>query len=67
MNGTYTGHWRDEKCIQNYGRQNLKVRDHSDDLGVDGRTILERILGKWSGRMLNGCIWHSKKTGGGQS
>jgi hypothetical protein len=24
----------------------LKRRDHSEDLGVDGRIILERILGK---------------------
>jgi hypothetical protein len=26
--------------------ENLKVRDHSEDLGVDGRIILEWILGK---------------------
>jgi hypothetical protein len=29
---------------------NLKGRDHSEDLGVDGRVILELILGKRSGR-----------------
>jgi hypothetical protein len=26
--------------------ENLKVRDHSEDIGVDGRIILEWILGK---------------------
>jgi hypothetical protein len=26
--------------------ENLKGRDHSEDLGVDGRIILEWILGK---------------------
>jgi hypothetical protein len=27
---------------------NLQGRDPSEDLGVDGTIILERILGKWS-------------------
>jgi hypothetical protein len=27
--------------------ESLKGRYHSDDLGVDGRIILTRILGKW--------------------
>jgi hypothetical protein len=27
--------------------ENLKGRDHSEDTGVDGRKILERILGKY--------------------
>jgi hypothetical protein len=26
--------------------ESLKGRDHSEDLGVDGRIILKRILGK---------------------
>jgi len=29
---------------------NLKGRDHSEDLGVDGKVILELISGNWSGR-----------------
>jgi hypothetical protein len=37
---------RDEKYIQNSGRKNLKIRDHSVDLGVDGNIISEWILGK---------------------
>jgi hypothetical protein len=28
---------------------NLKGRNYSEDLGVDGRIILEWILEKWSG------------------
>jgi hypothetical protein len=27
--------------------ENLKERGHSEDLGVDGRLILESIIGKW--------------------
>jgi hypothetical protein len=27
---------------------NLKERDHSEDLGIDGKIILEWILGKWT-------------------
>jgi hypothetical protein len=29
----------------------LKGRDHSEELGVDGRIILERILGKYGGKV----------------
>jgi hypothetical protein len=28
--------------------ESLKGRDHSEDLGVDGRIILKCIVGKWS-------------------
>jgi hypothetical protein len=38
-------HGRDEKCIQ-FFFENLKERDHLGDLGVDGKIILEWILGK---------------------
>jgi hypothetical protein len=37
-------HGRDEKVMQ-FWLENLKGRDHSEDLGVDGK-ILEWILGK---------------------
>jgi hypothetical protein len=37
--------------------ENLKGRDHSKYLGVDGRIILEWILRKWGGKMWTGCIW----------
>jgi hypothetical protein len=38
-------HGRDEKRIQNFWLENLKGRDNSEDLGVDGKIILH-ILGK---------------------
>jgi hypothetical protein len=33
-------HGGDEKFIQNFGWQNLKGRDHLEDLGIDGKIIL---------------------------
>jgi hypothetical protein len=30
--------------------ENVTGRDHSEDLGVDGKIILEWILGTWVGR-----------------
>jgi hypothetical protein len=36
-----SAHTGDEKCIKNFGWKNLKRRDHSEDLGIDGRTILK--------------------------
>jgi hypothetical protein len=35
-----------EYCIQNIGRKILKGKDHSEDLGIVGKIILERIFGK---------------------
>jgi hypothetical protein len=37
--------------------RNLKERDHAEDLGVDGRIILEWILGKYGGKVRTGFIW----------
>jgi hypothetical protein len=36
-----------KKCIQGFGWGNLRERDHLEDSGVDGRTILKRIFRKW--------------------
>jgi hypothetical protein len=36
---------------------NPKGRGHSEDLGVDGKIILEWILGKQVGKLWTGCIW----------
>jgi hypothetical protein len=36
---------------------NLKGRDHSEDLGIVEKIILESILGKWGGKVWNECIW----------
>jgi hypothetical protein len=39
------------KCVKEmhtrFWLENLKGRDHSEDLGIDGKIILEWILGKW--------------------
>jgi hypothetical protein len=35
----------------------LKGRDNSEDLGVDGRIILDWILGKWVGKEWTAIIW----------
>jgi hypothetical protein len=37
---------KDEKCVQNFGQKNLMRTGHSQDTGIDGRVILQWILGK---------------------
>jgi hypothetical protein len=37
--------------------ENLKEKDHSEDLGRDGRIILEWISGKQDENMWTGFIW----------
>jgi hypothetical protein len=39
--------------------KNLKGRDHSEELGVDGRIILEWLLGKWNVKLWTKFIWPS--------
>jgi hypothetical protein len=46
MGGAYSTHGRDEKYIQSFFPENLKVREQSEYPGVDGTIILEWILGK---------------------
>jgi hypothetical protein len=56
MSGACSTHGRDEKCIQNLvGKPEGK--NSSKDLGVDGSTILEWILGKQGGKLWTGFIW----------
>jgi hypothetical protein len=45
--------------------ENLKGRDQSEDLGVDGKMILEMILGKYGGKVWTGFIWLRIGTNGG--
>jgi len=45
--------------------QNLKGRDHLEDQGVDGRIILEWILGGQCGKVRNGFICVRTGTMGG--
>jgi hypothetical protein len=37
--------------------ENLEGKDHLEDLGVDGKTILKLILWKLGGKVWNGYIW----------
>jgi hypothetical protein len=37
--------------------ENLKGRDHLEDLGVDGKIMLEWIIGKYCRRLWTGFIW----------
>jgi hypothetical protein len=43
--GACRRHGRDEKCVKYFGWKSER-RDHLEDLFVEGRIILERILGK---------------------
>jgi hypothetical protein len=37
--------------------ENLRGRDHSEEVGVDGRKMLEWIFGNEGEKLWNGCIW----------
>jgi hypothetical protein len=45
--------------------ESLKGRDHSQDLGIDGRKMLKWILGKYGLGVWIGFIWLKIGTGGG--
>jgi hypothetical protein len=45
--------------------ENLKGKDHSEDIGIDGKVILEWILGKYGRKMWTGFIWLRIGTSGG--
>jgi len=36
--------------------ENLKGRDYKEDIGIDGKIILDWILGKQRGRVRIGCV-----------
>jgi hypothetical protein len=59
MGGACSTHEKDEKCIQNICLENLKGRYHMEDLGVNGKIILQVdwILGKDGGKVWTGSIW----------
>jgi hypothetical protein len=53
-----------EKCIQ-FWSENLKERENSEDIDVDGRIILESALGKWGMNVWTGCVWLRIEISGG--
>jgi len=56
---------RQMRNAHNFWMENLKGRDHSENLDVGGRIILEWILGKYGGRVWTGCIWFRIGISGG--
>jgi len=40
---------RQYRCIQDFGAGDLRVREHFEDLGVDGRIILKLFFKNWDG------------------
>jgi len=46
MDGACSTHERDECCIKNIWSETLEGSDNSEDVGIDGRIILEWILEK---------------------
>jgi hypothetical protein len=47
-----------------FGLENLKGRAYPEGLGIDGRIILEWILGKYVWKVWIGFIWLRIETGG---
>jgi hypothetical protein len=45
--------------------ENLKGRDHSKDVGLDGKPISEWILRKQGAKGWTGCAWIRMMTTGG--
>jgi hypothetical protein len=45
--------------------ENFKGRDYLEEVGVDGKIILERIFGKRGGKLWTGFIWLRIGTIGG--
>jgi hypothetical protein len=47
MGGECNTYGGEERCIQGFGGENLRERDHLEDTGIDGRIILGWIVRKW--------------------
>jgi hypothetical protein len=49
-----------------FGGETGRERDHLEDLGVDGSTILKYIFEKGDAEAWTGLIWLRIRTGGGR-
>jgi hypothetical protein len=54
-----------EEMYTKFWSGNVKGRNHSDDIDVDGRIILEWILEKEVDELYTECIWLRIETSGG--
>jgi len=55
MDGTYRTYGGEEHIRVCW--ENLRERDHLEDLGVDNKIILKWIFNKWNGGVWTGLIW----------
>jgi hypothetical protein len=55
----------EDRRIQGFDGGNLRLRDHMEDPGLDGRIILRWIFRKWDVGIWTGLIWLRIGTGGG--
>jgi hypothetical protein len=67
MDGACSTHWRNEKCVLKLWPENLKGRDDSKDLSVDGKIITKRFLGEVGRKVWSRCIWFRVGPNGGPS
>jgi hypothetical protein len=49
----------------NFWLETMMGRDYLEVIGIDGTIILERLLGKLSGKTWTGCTWLRRKTSSG--
>ena len=65
----WTGHvhiWETGQMHTGFWWRDLKERDHSEDLGVDGMIILKWIFKKRDRETWIGLIWFRIRTSGGR-
>jgi hypothetical protein len=61
----HVAHMGERKVYTQFWQGNLRERDHLEDPGADGRTILRQILKKWDVEAWTAVIWLRIGTSGG--
>ena len=65
MGGACSAYGGEERCIQGFGRGNLRERDHLGDPDINGRIILRWMFRKWDVGVWTGLRWLRIGTGRG--